>query len=143
MGAGRLLIPVSVAMLALATRSNAEDPKPPRVADREYYFVNDELIREPYVGALYRPHENFGPVDVPDGNYFLMGDHRNRSSDSRIWGPAPRELIKGRAFMVLFSTSAAPPSDVPPGQVTLGSLGRKLINLVFHSRWDRFLSFVR
>ena len=45
MGVGRLLIPVSVAMLALATRSDAEDPKPPRVADREYYFVNDELIR--------------------------------------------------------------------------------------------------
>ena len=72
-----------------------------------------------------------------------MGDHRNRSSDSRSWGLAHGELVKGRAFMVLFSTTATPDTSRPPGRMTPGSILRKVKNLVFHSRWDRCLAPIR
>ena len=85
----------------------------------------------------------YGPELVRPGHYFVMGDHRNHSSDSRVWGQVPHELIKGRAFMVLFSTGAALPEGETPGQVTPVSLVRKLFNLVFRARWDRAFTAIR
>ena len=49
-----------------------------------------------YVPADFRSHEDWGPYLVPNDYYVVMGDHRNRSSDSRQWGPVPREAIIGR-----------------------------------------------
>ena len=46
---------------------------------------------------------DFGPETVPPGQYFLVGDHRDNSFDSRYWGFAPRERIIGRATAVVFS----------------------------------------
>jgi signal peptidase I len=112
-----------------------------------YLWVNGKLVDEPYVGPLYRGPEpgggTFGPVVVKPGHYFAMGDHRNMSADSRVWGQVPHQLVKGRAFMVLFSTYARPPADEPVGQVSPKSLGRKLINLVFRARWDRSFTAIR
>jgi signal peptidase I len=110
-----------------------------------YVYVNGERLDEPYVGPLYRAADTapYGPVDVEPGHYLVFGDHRNRSSDSRRWGQVPVELIKGRAFMILFSTSARPAGDETPGQVTVRSLGRKLVNLVFRARWDRAFTAIR
>ena len=110
-----------------------------------FLYVNGDLVEEPYVGKLYRDGaaRPNGPVTVPEGEYFLMGDHRNRSADSREWGTVPAHLIKGRAFLVLLSTDAKPPPGTPPGQVTVRSLGRKLVNIVLHTRWDRSLTLIR
>ena len=99
-------------------------------------YRNGRAVDEPWLNPLYRWGE-YGPEEVRPGHYFLLGDHRNLSRDSREWGQAPKALIKGRAFMILFSTNAPRPSNEPPEQVTLKSLVLKLYNLVFHSRGDR------
>jgi signal peptidase I len=52
---------------------------------------------------LHTPWGDFGPITVPDGQYWMMGDNRDESRDSRVIGPVPRELILGRAVGVAFS----------------------------------------
>jgi signal peptidase I len=99
-------------------------------------------VDEPYLDETQRAGQTFGPVRIEPGTYFLLGDNRSRSADSREWGAAAGKLLKGRAFMILFSTSAPPPPGTPPGQVSAKSLLRKLFNLVFHSRWERCLSLI-
>jgi signal peptidase I len=58
---------------------------------------------------------NFGPVKVPEGNYFAMGDNRDNSKDSRVWGFVPYELIKGRALIVWWSRDPARGGLSPAG----------------------------
>jgi len=47
--------------------------------------------------------DNFGPITVPAGHIFMMGDNRDNSHDSRFWGPLPVNLVKGQAFIRYFS----------------------------------------
>jgi signal peptidase I len=60
-------------------------------------YVNEEPLPEPYVygGEV---GDNFGPVDVPEGEYLMMGDNRYQSCDSREWGTVPRENLIGPVF---------------------------------------------
>jgi len=104
--------------------------------------VNGQPLDEPYVNELYRKTDTWGPIEVPAGHYFVMGDHRNESYDSRYWGTVPRELVRGRAFLILLSTSAPPADPNDPGKVTLSSLPRRLWNLTFRARWDRALRWI-
>jgi signal peptidase I len=59
-------------------------------------FVNDLPLRDDYVPAEFRSHDDWGPQVIQQGYYFVMGDHRNNSSDSRHWGSVPKKYIVGK-----------------------------------------------
>jgi len=67
-------------------------------------FVNGVAQDEPYAvhqdEGLIAVRDNFGPVTIPPGNYFMMGDNRDRSEDSRFWGFMPEEDIQGLAWFI-------------------------------------------
>ena len=69
-----------------------------------FLYVNGEAYEEPYIDDAFRggPLNTFGPVTVPEGEYFVMGDHRNNSNDSRSQGPISRDMIVGHVRSVLF-----------------------------------------
>jgi signal peptidase I len=60
-------------------------------------YVNGKIVPEPYVPPQYEDLSDFGPVRVPKDNYFVMGDHRISSNDSRVFGPVASRYIYGRA----------------------------------------------
>lgn len=70
-------------------------------------YLNGEAVEEPYINDAYRTGRlnQFGPYTVPEGKYFVMGDHRNNSNDSRSVGPLDRNMIVGHVRSILFPFS--------------------------------------
>jgi len=73
----------------------AEEGDTVRIVDGRVY-VNDIPLKDDYVSSEYRSHDDWGPQVIPEGYYFVMGDHRNNSSDSRHWGMVPKRYIIGK-----------------------------------------------
>ena len=85
-------------------------------------YINGQPLDEPYVHFLEPPgnhssiseetsvdvRERYGPVTVPADQYFMMGDNRDNSQDSRYWGFMPRDYVKGKALFVYFSYGETP-----------------------------------
>lgn len=92
--------------------------------------INGQPLTEPYAHYLFPPsvdgqsddiRRKYGPVTVPDAHFFMMGDNRDDSQDSRFWGFLPQSYVKGRALFIYWSF------DVPDD----GSAGG------FTPRWGR------
>ncbi len=81
---------------------------------RKKIYINGQPLDEPYAHYLEPPspegsskrddvREEYGPVTVPPGQYFMMGDNRDNSQDSRFWGFLPKSYLKGQALFIYFS----------------------------------------
>jgi signal peptidase I len=121
-------------------------------------YVNGTPLDEPYVHFLEPPgassefhettstdvRERYGPVTVPANQYFVMGDNRDNSQDSRYWGFLPRGYIKGKALFVYWSYEAGREDyqDAGPGD-TLKGLGSVVAHFFTRTRWDRILHQIR
>jgi signal peptidase I len=114
-------------------------------------YVNGQPVDEPYVHFLEPAHhaqevtsfdvrERYGPVQVPPDQYFVMGDNRDNSQDSRYWGFLPRGYIKGKALMIYWSYDSGVPTSEEEG---LGASASRLFSVITHfftrTRWERLL----
>jgi signal peptidase I len=82
---------------------------------RKQILINGQPIVEPYAHFLEPPASgtaapddlrwSYGPVTVPDRQYFMMGDNRDNSEDSRYWGFMPESYVKGQAVFIYFSAN--------------------------------------
>lgn len=115
---GRLLIGGEPATEPYVQRDDpAGDGNHPWMAWQTAYLT-DSAASLPY----YPTRDNWGPIVVPAGNYFMMGDNRDFSLDSRYWGFVPRKDIKGRAVALYFS---------------YGREARNALPIIGHIRWSR------
>ena len=119
-------------------------------------YINGQPIDEPYVHFLSPPssdyqevtsfdvRERYGPVTVPANQYFVMGDNRDNSQDSRYWGFLPRGYIKGRAALIYWSYESGREDYIDEGW---GATVKRLASVVAHfftkTRWERLFHQIR
>ena len=119
-----------------------------QIADKVVYVdgqvaaipAESKLIDKRIIPGDLSFRDNFGPYVVPPDHYFVMGDNRDDSRDSRFWGAVPRKNIQGKAVFIYWSWE---PHESPPGwgfpyvHHIVQWIGHFLYNFPSHIRWDR------
>ncbi|NJO54568.1 MAG: signal peptidase I [Bacteroidales bacterium] len=122
-------------------------------------YVNDQEVedsayaerRDPrvfpnrrFLSRQTRLRDNFGPIVVPQDEYFFLGDNRDHSYDSRFWGTVPRHFVKGRAFFVYWSYGGeTPDGQWHSWQHKIGQVLRTAGGFFINTRWERSFHLVR
>ena len=121
-------------------------------------YINGAPLDEPYVHFLEPPNtdtdihevtsidvrERYGPVTVPPNQYFVMGDNRDNSQDSRYWGFLQRDYVKGKALLIYWSYEAEREDYETEGAgATIKALGSVFVHFFTRTRWDRMLHQIR
>jgi len=111
-------------------------------------YVDGEPLEEPYANhtAAYggRHNDSPGVEEVPEGEFYMLGDNRDHSRDSRYWGTVPRALIKGKAMMVYWSYDAATDAYMTTGLTDrLVQFGNVFLNFFTRTRWERTFRIIR
>jgi signal peptidase I len=121
-------------------------------------YINGKTLDEPYAHYLqpvaapsefhevtsFDVRERYGPVTVPANHYFVMGDNRDNSQDSRYWGFLPRENVKGKALIIYWSYEAEREDYQEEGAgATLKGLASVFVHFFTRTRWDRMLHEIR
>ena len=118
-------------------------------------YIDGTPLDEPYVHFLEPPgasvgefhevtsfdvRERYGPVTVPPNHYFVMGDNRDNSQDSRYWGFLPRDYVKGKALVIYWSYEAGREDYQETGLVaTAKGLASVVTHFFTRTRWSRML----
>ena len=118
-------------------------------------YIDDVPLEEPYVFYHDPPgsspgfvsdamRDNMAEVLVPQGEYFVMGDNRDNSHDSRYWGTLKAELLKGRALFIYWSYESDRDAYTRTGLIErIQELGSVAWNFFSKTRYDRTFQLVR
>ncbi len=121
-------------------------------------FINGTALDEPYAHYLqpvaspsefhevtsFDVRDRYGPVTVPPNQFFMMGDNRDNSQDSRYWGFLPRENIKGKSLVIYWSYEADREDYQDEGAgATLKGFGSVFAHFFTRTRWNRMLHQIR
>lgn len=121
-------------------------------------YINGQPLDEPYTHYLQpvavpsELHEvtsldvrdHYGPVTVPPDQYFMMGDNRDNSADSRYWGFLRRDYIKGKALIIYWSYEAGREDYQDEGtEATVKGMASVFVHFFTRTRWDRMLHQIR
>ena len=121
-------------------------------------YINGQALDEPYAHYLlpvstpsefhevtsFDVRERYGPVTVPTEQYFVMGDNRDNSQDSRYWGFLRRDYVKGKALVIYWSYEAEREDYQEEGAgATLRGLASVFVHFFTRTRWERMFHQIR